>query len=647
MLSFFRRLSKSKIGTFIMAGVLVAILAGFALSDIANFGTGKLGFGMNSSTLAKAGDQEVTDREMSDAMQRRLLQARQDNPSADYASIARDFDPLLSQMIDERALLAFADKYGFRISKRLVDAEIAQIPGTKGLNGEFNQQAYQQFLSQQHLTDAAVRELLSASLLQRLLLTPVATEARAPVGVATPYASMLLEAREGDAAIVPVTAFAANLKPGDSDLRNFYAANAARYMVPEQRVLRIARIGTDQVKDVAATDQEIAAYYSANQAAYAPKETRSLSQAVVPDQGTANAIAARAKAGGTLAAAAAPAGANAAVSSLKDQTRQAYASIAGDKAAAAAFAAPSGAVVGPVQSDFGWVVVKVEGIVKQGGKTLAQARPEIATKLTADKRARALEDLFNKIQDGIDEGQNFSEAAAQSKLPVQTTPPVMANGSSRTNAGYHVDPVLAPALKTGFEIAPNDPPEVVTLPQGAGFAMVSPAQVIPAAPAPFESVREQVRIAWITEQAMVRARKLAETIAAKSSGNQSLADAVKQAGIPLPGVIPVRARRIQIAEASSKVRPPIRLLFTLGLGKSQAVADDEGRGYFVVKVNKIVPGNAMLSPVLIGQMQQEMQRAAAQDYAQQFVAAIRADMKVKRNERAIQAVKQRITSAGG
>ena len=77
-------------------------------------------------------------------------------------------------------------------------------------------------------------------------------------------------------------------------------------MIPEQRVLRIARIGPEQVAGTRATDQEVAAYYKANKATYAPSDTRSLSQAVVQDQATANAIAQRAKAGATLAAAAAP-----------------------------------------------------------------------------------------------------------------------------------------------------------------------------------------------------------------------------------------------------------------------------------------------------------------------------------------------------
>src|SRR4029079_1436769 len=99
--------------------------------------------------------------------------------------------------------------------------------------------------------------------------------------------------------------------------------------------------GPELVGGLSASDKEIAGYYNANQATYGAKETRNLSQAVVPDQRTANAIAARAKSGAPLAAAAA---ANVAVTTLNDQSRQAYSSVAGDKAATAVFSAAPGSV---------------------------------------------------------------------------------------------------------------------------------------------------------------------------------------------------------------------------------------------------------------------------------------------------------------
>ena len=648
MLSFFRRISNSKIGTWVVAAIGVAILAGFALADLSNFGTGQIGsLGMSSTTLAKVGDQQVTDQDMSDAMQRRLQQVRQQRPEADYSSIIGDFNDVLAALVDQSSLLAFADKYHFGLSKRLIDAEIAQIPGTKGLNGEFSEQAYQQFLQQQHLTDGGVRQIISGDLLQRLMITPIVANARVPVGMASPYASLLLEAREGDAAIVPADAFKAGLKPTDAQVQQYYTANRSRYMIPEQRALRIARIGPEQVANVTASDQEIAKYYNDNKATYGASETRSLSQVVVPDQASANGIAQRAKGGATLAAAAAPAGSNAAVTSLTDQSQQAYAGVAGNAAATAVFAAPSGAVVGPIKTAFGWAVVKVDSVKKVTGKTLDQARAEIAAKLNTDKRKGAIEDLVAKVQDSLDNGSNFTEAVGAAKLPVTTTPLITANGTSRTDSSYKLPPELAPVLKSGFAIEPNDEPEVVALTGDQGYAVVSPSQVVPSAPAPLASIHDQVAGDWINDQALQRARSAADQIAAKAGGNVSLADAIKSAGVAIPAPRPIAARRIQISDAQGNVAPALKLLFTTGVGKSKMAANPQGGGYFIVKTDKITPGNAMISPGLIGQVQNELNQASAADYAQEFLADIKRDMKAKRNESAIQAFKARLVSSGG
>lgn len=646
MLSFFRRISNSKIGTWVIGLIGFGILAGFALADLSNFGSGNIGFGGGSNTLAKVGSQQVTEQEMTDAMQRHLEQVRQQQPNADYSTIIGDFEAILNELIDNKTLVAFAEKFHFPLSKRLVDAEIAQIPATKGPGGQFSQEAYQAFLQQQRLTDAQVRQVLAGGLLERYMLTPVAANARIAVGMATPYAAMLLEARQGQAAVVPLGVFRAGLKPTDAQLQQYYTANRNRYMVPEQRVLRIAHIGPDQFANVTASDQEITAYYNAHKAEYAAKETRDVSQAVVPDQATANAIAARAKGGATIAAAAAPVGSNAAVTSLKDQTQNAYASVAGAKAAGAVFAAPSGTVVGPLQTTFGWAVVKVDSVKTQGGKSPEQARAEIAAKLNADKRKGAIEDTVDKLQDVVDNGSNFTEAAAQAKLQVTTTPLITADGTSRADPKFKLPPELAPALKTGFEVAPNDPPEIVTLPNDQGYAMVSPGQVVPAAPAPLATVHDQVANDWINAQAMERARTVATQIESKVEHGTPLDQAMKESGVALPPVQPLAARRIQIATTQAPVPPVLKMLFSLGQGKSRMFPDPQGRGYFIVQVNKIVPGNAMLQPALIGRMQNELQGGISDDYAREFLAAVRKEVGTTRNESAIQAMKSKMVSSG-
>ena len=114
MLSFFRRVSKSKIGTWIMAPSSSPSSPASRWPTFPISASGNIGFGMGSGTLAKVGEQEVTEREMSDAMQRRLQEVRQQNARTPIMRrIIGDFDPILDALIDQRTLIAFADKYRF------------------------------------------------------------------------------------------------------------------------------------------------------------------------------------------------------------------------------------------------------------------------------------------------------------------------------------------------------------------------------------------------------------------------------------------------------------------------------------------------------------------------------------------------------
>jgi len=647
MLDSFRRLAKSKVGTAILVVFLLAIIASFALSDVNSLKTSN--FGLGSDTLASAGGEQVTDRDAGDAMSQLLNRARQQNPAATYQDLAGEFQPVVESLIQRAALTAFAADNGFVLSPRLVGAEIAKLPGTRGFDGKFSDDKYQQFLSQQRLTDAQLRRLIGAGLTQRLLVTPAAANARFSVGMSSPYASMLLEEREGELSLIPVTAFAAGLKPSEAEVVSYYNANKARFMVPEQRALRIARFGAAEAGAAAVpSEAEIAAYYKANQATYAAKETRVISQAVVPDAKVAAGIAARAKAG-AFAAAAAPAGLSAADVSVGPQTRAQFAELAGEKVAAAVFdpAVKAGTVVGPLQSDLGWHVVRVESVKVDPGKSIEAARGEIVTKLATEKKKTALADLVNRVQDAIDDGESFAGVVAKNKLAVTETPLLTAEGKSLADPQYKLPPELTGALKSGFELAPDDKPVVETLPNDAGFALVALGKQVSAAPAPLAQIHDAVAAAWVAQQSALRARAAAQAIAAKVAGGAPFAQAIAAAGVKLPPVTPLHARRLQLEQAPPALLPPLKMLFSLAQGKSRMVAMPAANAFAVVRAVKIVPGNAMTQPSLIGRVQSEFQQGASEEYAQQFLAAIAAKVGVKRNQGAIAASKQRLTGAPG
>ena len=644
MLSFFRGLSKSWVGTGLMILVLLMIVAGFAMQDVRSVFSGN--FGMSQGTLVKIGSEPVSERDLDGAMKRALNEARQQNPEATYEIVAKQFDAILDSLIDEHALVAFAADHGFVLSKRLIDKEIAELPQTRGLDGKFSEQAYAAFLQQQQLTDADVRRLLQVAMTQRLVLAPAAVEPRVPVGIARPYAAMLLEGREGQLSVVPAEAFRAGLNPTDGDLQSFYAQNRPRYMVAEQRVLKIAKIGPETVAGLVPSEAEIAAYYKANQANYAGSETRVISQILSQDKKIADAAAARARSGASFVDAAKLANQTAEDISIGPQTRAEFAGLAGQAVANAAFAAAKGAIVGPVRSDLGWHVIKIDDIRGATGKSLAEVRGEIAQQLTEAKRKNALTDLVTKVEDQIDGGASFAEAVGSSRLPVVTTPPVNAGGGARSDAAYKFPAGMEPVLKAAFAMSPDDDPEVVTLPNDTGYAIVAVDRVIEAAPAPLAEIKDKVREDWIHRKSSDRARAVASEIAAKVARGVAMGKAIAEAGVPLPPVEPISARRIQISQADPTAVAPLRMLFSLTQGKSRMVADPNDRGYFVVKTDKIVPGNALAAPGLITQTQQEFQRALSEELGQQMLAAMKAEQGIKRNEEAIAAAKRRYAETG-
>ncbi len=644
MLSSFRNLSKSLAGKIILVVFVVLIFASFALADISGFGGGALGGG--GSALVKTGDEQVSERDFSTGMERVLAAARQQNPEATYATVARNAPELISQLTDDAAIKAFARDTDLRISRKLIDAEIASLPQTRGLDGKFNEEAYAQFLSQQRLTDATVRRLFEGELARRMMLGAVAANARVPVGVATPYASMLLEQRRGELVFVDTAQFRSGLTPTPGDLQTFYAQNKQRYMVPEQRVLRIAAIGPQQVTSAAPGEREIEAYYTANSAVYGGRETRVISQAVVPTKQAADAIVARARGGASFAAATAPAGFSAEDISVGPQTRAQFATLAGEPVARAAFAAASGAIVGPIKSEFGWHVVRVDAVRGEAGRSLADARGEIVTRLSANKKKEALLDLVTKVEEAIEDGSSIVEAAAANRLTLTETPLITAAGVDRADPAYRFPAAQAAALKSGFELEAQDDPVVETLPGEAGFLLVGLGRTVSAAPAPLAQVRDRLSADWVAKQASDRARAVATALAAKVARGVPMAEAAKQAG---PGVSPVQpfgARRLQLGEVPPQIEAPMRILFSLAAGKSRMTAAPQGAGYFLVRAGSITPGNAATQPSLITQVQSQFQQGAAQELAEQFLAAVRKDVGVKRNEKAIAAARSRLTSSG-
>ena len=72
---------------------------------------------------------------------------------------------------------------------------------------------------------------------------------------------------------------------------------------------------------------------------------------------------------------------------------------------------------------------------------------------------------------------------------------------------------------------------------------------------------------------------------------------------------------------------------------------DDKQGWYVIWLDKITPGNVASEPGLIQATQTEIARSVGEEYVQQFAAAIKADLGVKKNDSAIAALKHSLTGA--
>ncbi|HEY0594384.1 SurA N-terminal domain-containing protein, partial [Sphingopyxis sp.] len=336
MITAIRAMFSSTIGKFLALAFVLLVGVAFALGDV----TGNSTFGgIGGANVAKVGSEEIGIGELRDRARQAYNQARQQQPTLTMAAFveAGGLDQVLDQLVEGLAFDQFASKMGFSVSKRLIDGRIADLPAFAGVAGTFDQKVFENFLRQNGVTEAQLRRDLRQQLLIEQLAAPIASMPRIGLGMAQPYAALLLEQRRGQATFIPASPFAPAGDPGDAVLQKYLAQNKAKFTVPERRVIQYALFDRSAVPVPAVADAEIAKVYKDNAARYAASETRRFAQVIVPDQAAANALAAKVRGGTSLAAAAQAAGLSA--STTGDLTQSAYAATSSAAAAKAAFAA--------------------------------------------------------------------------------------------------------------------------------------------------------------------------------------------------------------------------------------------------------------------------------------------------------------------
>ncbi len=642
MIQFIRRFFDSKFGIPVTLGFLALIAVAFASADIS--GTGTFGGLAGGDRVAVVGDQKIGAADLSRSATNALDQVRQQNPTLTMPAFLAQggLEEVLNQIIDRAAIAEFARSVGLRAGDNLVNSEIVQIGAFRGPDGNFSQEIYRAAIAQQGLNDAQVRADLGEGLLAQQILVPAAFGARMPEKLVSQYAALLAESRRGTIGVVPSGLYAPTAAPTAAQLQTHYERNRANYIRPERRVVRYATFDAGAVAgSTAPTEAAIAARYQQDRARYAPSETRRVSQLIVPTQQAANALRQQVQGGQTLDAAASQAGFEAAA--IGPVSREQLAAQTSPAVAQAAFAAGQGTIAEPARSGLGWHVVRIDAIERTAGRTLAQARDEIAATLGEENRRRAIADLSASIEERLDDGESLADIAREIGAELQATRPITANGLVYGTT-EPAPPVLAPALQTVFQMEEGEP-QIAEIVAGETFLMFEVEEITQSATAPLREIQADVVADWRLAQGLARARVAADRILARVRRGETLAAAMRAENPRLTDIETVDLSREELARQGGRVAPPLALMFSMAQGTTKRLEAPGRGGWLLVDLDAIETGTVARDNPLYAQARIELSQALSREYGDQFRAAIRAAVGVERNAAGIEAVRRQLTGA--
>lgn len=637
-----RSLFSSKFGA-VFALIFIGIIAiAFALGDVT--GSGTFG-GVAAGNAAKVGDQDVSISELRDMTNNRLRTERQRNPNLDISQFVEGggLDTTLEQIINRYTLAVFGEKHGLGVSQAMVDAEIREIPGAKSIDGKFTTESFRALLSRLRISEAAIRKDFTQNLYGQQIF-PIANKGvLAPKSMVLPYASLVLERREGQIAVIPSAQFLPEKPPSDDILSAYYKENATQYIIPERRSVSYALFSSDIVDgDAKVTDAEVKTYYNDNKDEYSASETRSFEQIIVLTKDAAEQIIANAKSGLSLQEASKETGLSvtqrSAVSAkeLSDSASQAVSD--------AVFAASVGQYAKPVRGSLGWYVIKITDIAKKNARTLEQARSEISELVLAEKKSALLSELTSEIEDALADGTSLEDIAKERSLKVQTSPLLVATGQNPEDSSYQPIPEMATILPAAFQMDNDGNGQLIEIEQGSKFAILTIAQLSEAAPPPIDKVKDLVTQRWALSQGLAKAKVEADKILKAVESGTALKKALTDSGLKLPPAQDLKASRFELTQQSREVPEALALMFAMPAKSIKKLEAPGDQGWILVNLGKITRGDASKQQSLLEETQKQFKNTISQEHFAQFINAARAEIGVEKSEDDIDSLRSSLTS---
>ncbi|MCA3443406.1 MAG: SurA N-terminal domain-containing protein [Rhodobacter sp.] len=605
---------KKRKGSVVLVWVLMAMLiAGLGGFGVTNFGGG-------TARIATVGDRPIEVTDYARALQQELqaFSAQIGQPVTMEQARTLGLDSQVRQrLITAAALDNEAARVGLSVGDARVAQEIMANDAFKGVTGAFDRETYRFTLERNNLTEPAfetrVREDLSRSLLQGA----VAGGFTAPAPMVSVLLGWIGETRGFTLLRLTEADLPTPLPdPTEAELRAFHAANPALFTAPEARRITYAALLPEMLADSIQLDETaLRAAYDERIAEFVQPERRLVERLVFPTDADAAAAKARLDAGEPFVVLVEERGLTLADIDLGEQSR-ADLGAAGD----AVFALTEPGVTGPLPSELGPALYRMNGILVAQTTAFEDAREALAAEQMADAARRAIADRIEELDDLLAGGATLEDLASEAGLELATIE--YAPGTDAPIAGYEAFRTAAAAVQDG------DFPELIELEDG-GLVALRLDGIIPPALKPFDSIAEDVATAW-------RADALASALSARAIEVKAAVE-----GGAAPGTFGIVDVTLSITRNGFVEDAPDALLaavFEMQQGELRVIEGPDFVG--LVQLDSIQPAATDTPDALATKatISSQLQQALAQDAFEMFSAALIAEAGITIDDAAIAAV---------
>ena len=592
-------------------------------------------FGMESYTRSMRGGNDVANVAGSPITQQEFAEAMRRQQDRLREALGRGFDPsaldtpemrqaLLDSLISQRVVSATALEGGLTASNESLQGLIRSMPGFQR-DGKFDAATADAMIRAQGMTGEMFAARLRHDVAVGQLTQAINETGIASRTVAERLAALENQRREIAEARIPAQQFHPQLKFDEAQLKAYYDASSAQFRTQERvRAEYIVLAAEELGRAETVTEAEIKAAYDARASQYAVAEQRRASHILIaagPD--------ARRKAEELLAEARkSPARFD--ELARKHSQDPGSADKGGDLGLfgrgmmvkpfeEAAFAMKEGDISGPVETEFGFHIIRLTGIQAGKARALDEVRKEIASELATQKGVKKFTEIAEAFGNTVyEQSDSLKPAAERYKLKIQTTAWMPRSGSADLGVVGHPKVLAALFSKDSIEGKRNIDAVEITA------SVLVAARVIehqPAAQRPFAEVRAEIEAALKRQEAAKLAQK---------EGAARLEQLAKggDAGLKwtAPKVVTVRDRGAIPADALRKV-------FSADPGKLPAhVGADLGdEGYVIYRVLRALPAEPRNEVQKTADLVNAHRLAGAQQF-EAWLAGLRSRAKIEINK---------------